>query len=270
MFTVLKITDEKPKNLLTCCLKKLFNRKYGGVKIVREQLDCVNYRTIEAIKGKHGVNWAKIYQSAGTDASCLLMPDFVNPPKNSGIKRYDSSSYKRTVMCNTLVSMLKRSGRDKRKLKICLYDPMAKYTGLSLALLSLAGTVQVITHKECSYAEKTRTAVSDFGAEPVITSAAPGFARFDILYAPFGLPENPRDEKGPPTVCVDDIFNKYILTADCVTLPSSFKKGTPAGIAQCDFAAALYERANITFLGGNVATGLMQNGQMKRIKQIFS
>ena len=172
-------------------------------------------------------------------------------------------------MRNTVVSIIKRSGRELRKMRVCLYDPLGRSADFAMTLLRLVGTVQIITMRTRGYKERFRTAIEEVGAEPVITSGSPETAQFDLLAAPFGINENPHDKCGSPALYIDNIFNKYILTPDCVALPSAFKKGLPPGISECDFAAALYERANVTFLGGNVAEGLVQNGRVCFLKQIF-
>ena len=252
MFAVLKEKDREKG-----VIKRLSSIFKNPINITCEQVDSVSFHTIEIKRRFSKINWKKAAEICGKYKNGIIFAGIVPPPEY-GIHEYCSKNYMKKVMLNTIVSAVKKTKKKANKIKICFADPDGTQTGQAVSLLSIAGTVQILTNNRAAYESIENEVMEKYGTAFSITCIPACMCRFDYLYMPSG-----DGECKYPLIFVKDIFNKYMINESCVKLPEIYKKSLPKNVNEAAFAAALYETSNILLLGKNKANMLVQNAVKK-------
>ena len=108
MFVVLNTVQAQKKSALGKIMSKLmaiFSRAKISVREARA--GNIKYFIIDTELKNGKIEWNKVYNVAGREASRLIIPEGINPPRESHVKAYDSSKFILHVFYNTIFSILK-------------------------------------------------------------------------------------------------------------------------------------------------------------------
>ncbi|OJU13981.1 MAG: hypothetical protein BGN88_12745 [Clostridiales bacterium 43-6] len=263
MFAVLKIEEPKKRRIF---FKK--KQKNSLPRVLTEQVDRTTYFTIVTQKENNSINWGKIFEAAGRESSRLLIPMHLNPPQKSGVKPYKGEKYLQKIIINTAFDLIRRSSVPKEELVLCLYDYYAKYPEIALSMLRHAGTVKVFTASKSIYSSYNIAALNTMGTMFLCSDRPPETSSFHLLLAPFGLCDRPVPPYDSPSIYLGNTASPYTIGTGCISLPDEIERNVPPDIDSSVFAAALYERAHLTYLGEKSAAYLIHNEQKIPVFQI--
>lgn len=249
-------------------LYKIWPKKRVRKPIIEEiKIGNTYYYLLTAYPHKGKINWQTVYKAAGIEAPRLLLPENITPPRNCKIGRFEGERYRKKLLINAFLSVIKQT--NPASLRLVLADKDGKYADVAIAMLRKAASVYVITHNPQRYDFANQRAMELFGARIILTDETSFTANCSAILAPDGI-------CGLGTVALPDIFfngdadslNGYTIQSDCLTLPRPYEDGIPANIDRLTFAAALYERSGLRYFRGLLPDFAKQGGKLIPISQI--
>lgn len=247
--------------------KALFSRTKAFVR--EAYAGNIKYFIID-IQLKNGrIDWDMVYNTAGRESSRLIIPEGINPPKNSFVKSYDSSKFLTHVFYNTIFQLLKSIETSPDSIIIGIYDPYAKAAAVSPLFLKYCRHLKIVTDVPDKYYKYSEKAMSEYGAGMIISDLCDSFENCNVIIAPFGMSGCKYYPHNALVFDIDGVCG-YTVTKDCIRLPKIYTHDMPKRISEAVFAAALYERARVKEIGNIICRVMVNNGRKMSLYDILS
>lgn len=270
MFVVLNTVQAQKKSALGKIMSKLMAIFRHAKTSVREaRAGNIKYFIIDTELKNGKIEWNKVYNVAGREASRLIIPEGINPPRESHVKAYDSSKFILHVFYNTIFSILKNMQMSPDSIVIGIYDPYAKAAEVSPSFLKYCRHLKVVTDFPDKYYEYSEKAMSEYGAGIIVSDTCYSFENCNIIIAPFGMAGCNYYPHNALVFDIDGICG-YSVTNECIKLPKIYTRELPPRVSEAAFAAALYERARVKQIGNIIPKFMVINGRKMSLYDILA
>lgn len=236
-----------------------FDRNNDKKRLLQKKISCkttnvqqAGYYIITVKTGNNKVNWKKIKRMAGDSAKYIIAPTSVTLPE--GMKRYDSTAYRRQILFNTFLKSIGKCNR--RNLSLGIVDADSRYCSLLPILLKSAATVTVYTQCKEEYEKVSDQAFKTFGSAPMLTDDIYMLNRCACVFSPSNF--------NTFNMTINEYlfgYGGFNLSGEDILLPNPFCGEIPKSIDPLDYAAALSERCNITELNSIYSEVLIRQGK---------
>lgn len=247
-------------------IKAYFKKKRGYNEIVRLPLgDSFFYNICHHCRNTSSIKWKKIEKAVGREAASLLIPVGINPPENSGIKRYNTEKFARDALTDMFCEILRTAAHPVGR--IALIDASGIYTEIAERLLNLAGQLIVYTKAVEMYDDFSDRATLEYGTAPVVSSDPASTEKAAIVLAPIGVEDAFIPFRTP--VLGPSGRGDYFIGEDSIVLPPDFEEVMPAGASKLEFLAAACERCEARLDTGQFCKFLCKNGGKSSTKDVI-
>lgn len=220
------------------------------------------------------IDWAAIQQLAGRYAKAMLLPDTLQPPEDCGIARLHPERYENAVLLHTACDMVTRSRMQLYRRVLGFVDANGEHADMLGELLKYYSSVHVFTFREEYYFSVSANIMEQLGAPVIIVDTLRALDHCAVTVVADAPPELALSEFAMlrcPVVyaaAAGVIRGSSTVTALRPSPPEWVQESCPAGIDAAEFAAALYERCDVTTLPLQASTALL-DGQSAAMGDII-
>ncbi|MGN1419868.1 MAG: hypothetical protein ACI4W6_11100 [Acutalibacteraceae bacterium] len=199
------------------------------------------------------IPWKAVENAAGKLCVKAVLPDGIDLPENSPIKRFEPAVYPFRVLFKSAVSVLEKMSLEPTRLYVTVFDENAYVIDLIEELVSLACCIRIITSCFDDYSRLADRLLSRYGISLVIRTA------FDksVLESTVIISDKsafvPMTYKG--ILFTNEkrrMLSTAVMSGKKITLPEKYEKLCAKKADRLTFAGALYELCGIDELDGLV------------------
>lgn len=209
-------------------------------KVRTVQAPFGSFFVIEAVPSRKGVVWHKVAKTAGGEAARLLLPCGVRPPSGCGIKGYSDEEFRRRLLVNFVLELLKEGSRH-RKLEVTLVDVAGQCTGVAAELIEQADCLRVLTLRPRRYDTCCAYCIQKYGAAPMIGEDPDVMRTASLILAPYGFLQTCLPPMDKMVFAQGSGRIGMMVPPEAVVLPKRYLEYMPTGISPSLFAAALHD-----------------------------
>lgn len=166
MLSMLRVMPEQEKGAFYRLRRRFFYPPVDGV-IVNAGL--TPYLRIEALSAQKGVDWRMIASYCMEPAGRLLLPKNVQCPRESGLRGFVPTAFRRKLLESLLKDVLACMKTPPAKRILAVYGREAETAALLPGLSPLVGEVRIITRREYAIRSVTEELLEQTGMPVTIT-----------------------------------------------------------------------------------------------------
>lgn len=237
MFAALTFEEASTKNIF----KRIFRHNKPTVTYEKKEFGNDEYYLITCKTYCGKADYAEIARLSGNERCRLVTSKKVTLPDACDISAYRPDKFKRYLLRNGTLDVLKKASVSPSAIDICLYDKFGKDTDFLLCLLPFSINITVLTERPDAYIKARFVALSEYGA-PVSISQNPRYIKqSDVLISLDSLPEDFLQSR---VIFSNEAHGKdNILTPYECYIPDDIAKSIPSDFDKNYFYAAFCENS---------------------------
>ncbi|MCL2513061.1 MAG: hypothetical protein FWF08_04085 [Oscillospiraceae bacterium] len=241
MFAILEILQGEPPAKRPFFKKRQYPYPVG---LQREPLDSGSfYYYLRAGTREGHIPWGEIEYAAGRCVKRMLIPDYIEIPRNSRIERYKSEYFPAKIVFNTALKLLENLKFNKKSDILSIIDIKGEAVNEIERFLPFFSRIKIITRNFDKYEHFAERVFDEYGVSLVLSG---DIKTADGSFLTVTVPGSGGTEvNNTLNLTLDYTSGPGALSIGKISAPSNIMTPVLDGISKTDFLSAVYELCRV-------------------------